>query len=98
MTDESNRDKAIAFRLAEGSIFRPAIGLLCVVGSLLGFAALYIVEVPTANADILNLALGIIFGWGSAVVQSEYGATSTGRKAADSAIRGLDKIVEEKKP
>ncbi len=75
----------------EGRVFRPLIGLLCVVGSLIGFAGLYFIEIPTGNRDAMMLALGIIFGWGSAVVQSEYGSTATGRKVADSAIRNIER-------
>lgn len=75
----------------EGKIFRPLIGLLCVTGSLAGFAGLYFIEIPGGNRDAMMLALGIIFGWGSAVVQSEYGSTATGRKVADSAIRKIER-------
>ncbi len=74
----------------DGSVFRGVVGLLAVCGSLCGFAGLYFVEVPTGNRDALMLALGIVFGWGSAVVQSEYGASTTGRKAAESAIKKME--------
>lgn len=70
----------------EGSVFRAGVGLLAVIGSLSGFAALFVVAIPPGNRDALMLALGIVFGWGSAVVQSEYGASTTGRKAANAAI------------
>lgn len=75
----------------EGRIFRPLVGLLCVIGSLVGFGGLYFIEIPVGNRDAMMLALGIIFGWGSAVVQSEYGSTATGRKVADSAIRKIER-------
>ncbi len=71
--------------------FRGTIGFLCIAGSLIGFGGLYFVEVPIGNRDALMLALGIVFGWGSAVVQSEYGSTATGRKVADSAIRNIER-------
>lgn len=87
MTDESS---TLAPPPREGSVFRGVVGLLAVVGSLAGFAALFFVEVPTGNRDALMLALGIVFGWGSAVVQSEYGASTTGRKAADAAINKME--------
>lgn len=74
----------------EGSIFRAIVGLIAVVGSMAGFGALFFVEVPAGNRDALMLALGIIFGWGSAVVQSEYGASTTGRKAADAAVKQME--------
>lgn len=74
----------------DGSAFRALVGLLCIVGGLCGFAGLYFVEVPAGNRDALMLALGLVMGWGSAVVQSEYGASTTGRKAADSAIKRME--------
>ena len=83
MTDESS---SLAPPPREGSVFRAVVGLLAVIGSLAGFAALFMVEIPAGNRDALMLALGIVFGWGSAVVQSEYGASTTGRKAANAAI------------
>lgn len=73
----------------EGSVFRAVVGLICVIGSMVGFGGLYFVEIPAGNRDALMLALGIVFGWGSAVVQSEYGASTTGRKAADAALGQL---------
>ena len=75
----------------DGKFFRPFIGVLCIVGGLAGFFALYYVEVPTGNRDAMMLALGIVLGWASAVVQSEYGSTSTGRKVTDSAIRNIER-------
>lgn len=77
----------------DGSGFRAVVGLLCVLGGLSGFGALYFIAVPASNRDALMLALGIVMGWGSAVVQSEYGASTTGRKAANAAI---DQIGQSK--
>jgi hypothetical protein len=74
----------------EGLYFRALIGLLAIFGSLLGFAALFVVKVPPENKDAMMFALGIVFGWGSSVVQSEYGATTTGRKVADAAVRKIE--------
>lgn len=79
----------------EGVIFRAVIGFLAVVGSLAGFTMLYFIAIPSTNRDALMLALGIVFGWGSAVVQSEYGATTTGRKIAESAIKQAEKDNEK---
>lgn len=75
----------------EGSVFRAVVGLICVIGSMVGFGGLYFVEIPAGNRDALMLALGIVFGWGSAVVQSEYGASTTGRKAANVALDQIGK-------
>jgi hypothetical protein len=71
----------------EGNGFRATIGFLAIGGSLLGFGALFIVHIPSDNKEPLLLALGYVFGWGSAVMQSEYGASSTGRKMADVAVK-----------
>lgn len=81
--------------MKETTWFRGTIGMVCVLGSFLGFAGLYVVEIPAGNKEPLLLALGIVFGWGSAVVQSEYGSTSTGRKVADSAIRSIERQNKE---
>lgn len=76
---------------SDGPAFRRAVGLLCVIGSLLAFAGLYFIQIPKANEQALLLALGYLFGWGSAVVQSEYGATTTGRKVAEAAVRNIER-------
>lgn len=75
----------------DGSLFRAVVGFLCIIGGLCGFAGLYFVEVPAGNRDALMLALGLVMGWGSAVVQSEYGASTTGRKAADAAVKQIER-------
>lgn len=75
----------------DGRIFRPLIGLLAIIGSLAGFGALFLVEVPEGNKDAMMLGLGVIFGWGNAVVQSEYGATTVGRKVAEGAVRAIER-------
>ncbi len=90
----SRKDEGVAAVSADkldSAWFRGTIGFLCIAGSLIGFGGLYFVEVPVGNRDALMLALGIVFGWGSAVVQSEYGSTATGRKVADSAIRNIER-------
>lgn len=73
----------------EGSAFRATIGLMAVVGSLAGFAALFVVAIPPGNRDALMFAMGVIFGWGSSVIGSEYGASQVGRKAANAAIDAM---------
>lgn len=73
------------------SWFRFIIGFGTLAGALAGFGALYVIEIPTGNRDAMMLALGIVMGWGSSVVASEYGATSTGRKVVDSAVRNIER-------
>ena len=79
----------------EGHLFRSVIGFVCIGASVAGFAGLYFIEIPAVNRDALMLALGYIFGWGSAVVQSEYGASTTGRKVAESALKKLDSSSQD---
>lgn len=78
----------------DSTMFRASIGLLCILGGLGGFYALFFVEIPTGNRDAMMLALGLVMGWASAVVSSEYGSTSTGRKIADSAVRNSERLSE----
>ena len=74
-----------------GDLFRAVIGLLALVAGIGGFGALFWIEIPARNENALMFALGIVFGWGSAVIASEYGATTTGRKVAESAIRKIER-------
>ena len=73
------------------SIFRSVVGLLALAAGIAGFGALFWIEIPARNENALMFALGIVFGWGSAVIASEYGATTTGRKVAESAIRRIER-------
>lgn len=71
--------------------YRHAIGLIAIIGGLAGLAGLYVLEVPERNVEALLLALGIVLGWGSAVVQGEWGSSPAGRRAA---AHGLKEIKE----
>ncbi len=77
----------------DGAAFRALIGLICVTAGLGGLALLFFIEVPARNENALLLALGVVLGWGSSVVASEYGASSSGRKAADAALNQIGKGV-----
>jgi drug/metabolite transporter (DMT)-like permease len=88
---DGNNDLGRSTRPKEDSFFRGLVGLLSVTGSLIGFGGLFFVAIPAGNRDALMLALGIVFGWGSAVVQSEYGASHTGRRVAESALKSLER-------
>jgi hypothetical protein len=57
------------------------------VGSLLFF------KVPEGNERILDLAAGIMLGWGGAVVSFYFGSSS-GSTAKDEAISGLASMGE----
>ena len=75
----------------DNSLFRGVVGFLALAAGILGFAALFWIEIPARNENALMFAMGIVFGWGSAVIASEYGATTTGRKVAESAIRRIER-------
>lgn len=75
----------------ESGVFRYVIGLVCIIGGLASLAGLYFIEIPAGNKEPLLLAIGLILGWGGAVVQSEYGATTTGRKVAETAVRSMER-------
>lgn len=79
---------------SDHAIFRGTIGMIALLGGLAGFFALFYVEIPTGNRDAMMLALGLVLGWASAVISSEFGSTSTGRKIADSAIRNSERLTE----
>lgn len=75
----------------DGRAFRWVIGLLVMATAVGGFAALFILRVPPENKDAMMFALGSVFGWAAAVVSSEYGATTTGRKVAEAAVRNIER-------
>lgn len=63
--------------------FRPLLGLAAVGSGVAGLLGLYFVTLPQSNERPLLLGLGMVLQWGSSVVNSEYGSTTTGRKLAD---------------
>lgn len=76
---------------SDNPIFRAVIGILALGGALGGFFALFWIEIPARNENALLLALGFVMGWAGAVIASEYGSTTTGRRVADSAIRNIER-------
>ena len=62
--------------------FRVVVGWSALLLSAAGLLLLFFVKVPDGNNEALLLALGIVFGWGGSVVQSEFGSTSSGRNLA----------------
>lgn len=77
--------------MKDNAVFRQFIGLLCIIGGLAALAGLYFIDVPAGNKEPLLLAIGVVLGWGGSVVNSEYGASATGRKVAESAVRQIER-------
>lgn len=84
----------------ESPLFRFIIGFVVMATAIGGFAALFFVRVPPENKDAMMFALGAVFGWAASVVASEYGATTTGRKVAETAVRSMERqqIAAEQQP
>ena len=70
----------------EKVVFRYMLGAGVVLFGFVGLLGLYLIEIPAGNRDAVVLALGLVLGWGSAVVNYEFGSSSAGRKAADAGI------------
>lgn len=67
--------------------FRYTVGMIAIVGGIAGLVGLYLVEVPEGNRDAVMVAIGIVLGWGSTVINGEWGSSPAGRKAADVGVR-----------
>lgn len=85
-----NDDSTLGPPPKDGSLFRGIIGFLALATGIAGFGALFFIEIPARNENALMFALGVVFGWGSSVIASEYGASTTGRRAADAAIKRVE--------
>jgi hypothetical protein len=83
---------------ADSGIFRFLIGFVALATAVGGFAALFMVRVPPENKDAMMFALGAVFGWATSVIASEYGATTTGRKVAESAVRQIERQTIANEP
>lgn len=90
MTDKATGAEKIGPPPREGSIFRGIVGFLALGVGMFGFIALFFIEIPARNENALMFAMGVIFGWGSSVISSEYGASTTGRRVAESAIKKIE--------
>ncbi|MDQ3023218.1 MAG: hypothetical protein M3R04_02355 [bacterium] len=79
----------------EGYVFRSVIGFMAMMTAIGGFGLLFFFEIPARNENAIMFALGAVFGWAGSVIASEYGASNTGRKVAESAIRKLNEPVQD---
>lgn len=78
----------------ERNTFRYAVGMIAVIGGLIGLIALYFVEIPVGNRDAVMLALGIVLGWGSGVINGEWGSSPAGREMAKLGVEAQRQAVE----
>lgn len=72
---------------ADRHAFRYLVGVIALLGGIGGLIGLYITEVPPGNRDALMLALGLVLGWGSIIVNGEWGSSPAGRQAASVGVR-----------
>ncbi len=79
----------------EGHVFRSVIGIMAMLTAIGGFGLLFFFEIPARNENAIMFALGAVFGWAGSVIASEYGASNTGRKVAESAIRKFNEPVQD---
>lgn len=73
--------------MSERNTFRYTVGLIAVIGGFVGLIGLYFVEIPGGNRDAVTLALGIVLGWGGAVINGEWGSSPAGREMANLGVR-----------
>lgn len=74
----------------ERSTFRHTVGLMAVVGGFACLAPLYFVPIPEGNKEALLLAVGIVLGWGGAIINGEWGSSPAGRAAATAGLKQSD--------
>jgi len=81
--------------VSEGrSTFRYTVGMIAIMGGLAGLLCLYWVEIPGGNRDAVMLALGIVLGWGSSVINGEWGSSPAGRRVAEAGVEASRKSAE----
>lgn len=87
MTAQQDQSVLDAGPPKDGAKHRGIIGLVALAGGLVGFFALFVVPIPEGNREPLLLALGLVLGWGSTVVNYEFGSSPAGRQAAAAGTR-----------
>ncbi|TKD50235.1 hypothetical protein [Sphingomonas baiyangensis] len=74
----------------ERSTFRHSVGALAIGGGFACLVPLYFVPIPEGNKEALLLAIGIVLGWGGAIINGEWGSSPAGRAAASIGLRAPD--------
>ena len=55
------------------------VGIASVVASIGLMAALFVIQIPEGNRDLLNMSAGVLFGWGGGVVSFYFGSSKSSR-------------------
>jgi uncharacterized membrane protein YccC len=69
---------------------RYRLALILVIAGIVLLGALFVVPIPTANERLVDIAIGLVLGWGGAAVQFYFG-TSDGSVAKSEQI---DRMVK----
>lgn len=71
----------------DGALYRGIVGIGALTAGIMCMGGLFIIHVPPENKEALLIAIGVILGWGSSVVNYEFGSSPYGRKAAERGLR-----------
>jgi hypothetical protein len=55
------------------------VGIASVAASIGMIAALFVMPIPESNRDLLNIAAGVLLGWGGNVVSFYFGSSKSSR-------------------
>lgn len=66
--------------------WRPAVGALAILSGIAGLIVLTFVTVPPSNQQAVFIGIGVVLGWGSTVVQSEFGGSNVGRRLGEKVV------------
>jgi len=86
--------------MEDASVYRHAVGLLVIVGGMALIAAMFFFPVPASNKSVLYMSIGLVLGWGGAVMNYEFGSSNGERKAAAAGIKtdGPQAVTVENDP
>lgn len=53
---------------------------------MLALAMLFVYPIPPENRTVVSTLVGVMFGWGSAVIQAEFGGSRTGQALTETLL------------